>query len=93
MTKKIKILCNLLGILFLLLFTSCTTKYGGINGTGVKLSIGYILCNSIVGSIVLFINAIIILASIGDEDESLRPPLIITFFVISYQYHILPFEP
>ena len=54
--KMKKTLIGILLILTIFLFTSCRTVFGGTNGTGVYLSLGYILWNSILGGILLIIE-------------------------------------
>lgn len=91
--KNKKIFCKFVGILFLLLFTSCTTKYGGINGTGIELSIGYILCNSILGCVGLFINSMFIFGVVAKKSNSLLTILLIIpifLFILPFIYSPFP---
>ena len=81
--KMKKTLIGILVILTIFLFTSCRTVFGGTNGSGVYLSLGYILWNSILGGAVLtfFLYVFII-----QESFWFLPEVLVSIFLF-----ILPF--
>ncbi len=94
MTKKNKkILYSFVSIFFLLLFTSCTTRFGGIDGAGIELSLGYIIGNSILGSIVFILSILIILGlKYNRESQSWIGNFVYIFGIfVSIFLFILPF--
>lgn len=75
-------------LMFLLMvcFSSCRTKFGGINGTGVELSLAYILCHSIIGGIILGFELCFLVAN-GEGIVCVHLP---AFFVSIFLF-VLPF--